>query len=123
MKQLVSFCALTALFCLASGAQNLSTDYPFRATLLENGVDTYELFWRFDRDLKSITFAVRVNTTGWVGFGLSPNGEMPGSDVVIGWVDSNQRGYLDVSIMQYTVLSGRPHNGDNSWPYVGLLYW
>ena len=36
---------------------------------------------------ETISFAVHVNTTGWVGFGLSPNGQMPNSDVVIGWVD------------------------------------
>ena len=35
---------------------------------------------------QSIAFAVNVSTTGWVGFGLSPNGQMPQSDVVIGWV-------------------------------------
>ncbi|XP_065886142.1 DBH-like monooxygenase protein 1 homolog [Dysidea avara] len=29
--------------------------------------------------------AVQVQTTGWIGFGFSPNGGMTGSDVVIGW--------------------------------------
>ena len=27
-----------------------------------------------------------VQTHGYIGFGLSPNGNMAGSDVVIGWV-------------------------------------
>ena len=93
--KLLSICALSALLSLAAAAPDLSS-YPFSATLLE---DSYELFWRFDRDLKNITFAVRVKTTGWVGFGLSPNGEMTNSDLVLGWVDAddNKRGYLNVS--------------------------
>ena len=45
---------------------------------------------------ETITFAVRVQTTGWVGFGLSPNGQMPNSDVVIGWV-KGEESYFDVS--------------------------
>ena len=66
--------------------QDLSS-YPFKATLntAENG-GLYELYWNFDNDAETISFAVRVQTTGWVGFGLSPNGQMPNSDVVIGWV-------------------------------------
>ena len=97
--KLLSICALSALLSLAAAAHDLSS-YPFSATLLDKGEDSYELFWRFDRDLKNITFAVRVKTTGWVGFGLSPNGEMTNSDLVLGWVDAddNKRGYLNVSL-------------------------
>ena len=29
---------------------------------------------------------VHVATQGWVGFGISPNGDMKGSDVIMGWV-------------------------------------
>ncbi len=67
------------------GAHDLSQDYRFFATLDQDGM--YQLFWSFDLDAGTISFAVRVKTTGWVGFGLSPNGQMPGSDVIIGWVD------------------------------------
>ena len=45
--------------------------------------------WNFDNDAETISFAVRVKTSGWVGFGLSPNGQMPDSDVVIGWVTAD----------------------------------
>ncbi len=78
------------------GARNLSQDYRFFATLDQD--EMYELFWNFDLDVETISFAVRVNTTGWVGFGLSPNGQMPGSDVVIGWVDSEGGKFFHVSI-------------------------
>ncbi|CAI8042477.1 DBH-like monooxygenase protein 1 homolog [Geodia barretti] len=61
--------------------------YSFQTVLntQENG-GLYELYWTFDNEAETISFAVRVNATGWVGFGLSPNGQMPDSDVVIGWV-------------------------------------
>jgi hypothetical protein len=48
--------------------------------------DQYILYWNYtDTD---ILFEIQVKTTGWVGFGLSPNGGMDGSDVIIAWVDS-----------------------------------
>ena len=94
--KLLQLTVLASLFAFAASAHDLSAEYPFRTTLLDSGDDFYELYWRFDRQLKNITFAVRVNTTGWVGFGLSPNGGMTNSDVVIGWVNNN-RGYLNVS--------------------------
>uniref|UniRef100_A0A3Q1EF73 Monooxygenase, DBH-like 1, like n=1 Tax=Acanthochromis polyacanthus TaxID=80966 RepID=A0A3Q1EF73_9TELE len=42
------------------------------------------LKWGFDNLQGNITFQLVVNSTGWVGFGLSPNGGMKGSDIVIG---------------------------------------
>ena len=46
--------------------------------------DVYHLFWKSDNT--SVTFEVHAKVKGWVGFGLSPNGGMPNSDIVIGWV-------------------------------------
>ena len=73
---------------------DLSSTYQFNASLHER----YMLYWSFNNDAQTIRFAVRVRTTGWVGFGISPNGQMPQSDVVIGWVD-NGRSYFDVSLI------------------------
>ena len=86
MRALVKLAVLTCALSVACCAHDLSS-YPFKATLNteENG-GLYELYWNFDNDAETISFAVRVQTTGWVGFGLSPNGQMPNSDVVIGWV-------------------------------------
>ena len=51
------------------------------------GPDVYILYWNYtDTD---ITFEVHAKTTGWVGFGISPNGDMKNSDVIIAWIDSN----------------------------------
>ena len=81
--------AVVVLFAFAlsfaSCAHDLSEIYPFKNTLNTDG-GLYELYWSFDHDTETISFAVRVQTTGWVGFGISPNGQMPNSDVVIGWV-------------------------------------
>ena len=75
---------------------HLAEKYPFSTTLHEG---YYYLYWNFSSTDETIQFAVRVKTTGWVGFGISPNGQMPGSDVVIGWVDG-QKSYFHVSCFQ-----------------------
>ena len=53
---------------------------------------------------KVIYFAVSARTTGWVGFGLSPNGQMPNSDVVIGWMDENNVQHLTVNSMLFSIV-------------------
>ena len=82
MKSCLLF--LLVLFPIVICNEDLASIYPFNVTLVE---DTYWLYWNFNHTTQNISFAVRVKTTGWIGFGLSPNGQMPGSDVVIGWVD------------------------------------
>ena len=47
----------------------------------------YDLYYRVDGN--RIDFAVRVQTEGWVGFGISPNGLMLASDVIMGYVDDD----------------------------------
>lgn len=86
-------CAVIAL-----GAANLQEKYPFSAVLFDEGGQYYELHWSYVRSTESIYFAVNASTTGWVGFGLSPTGQMTGSDVVIGWVSEEGNSYFHVSI-------------------------
>ena len=85
---------LTLTVHLALSVQDLRSTYQFNARLHED----YTLYWSFDNDAQNISFAVRVRTTGWIGFGLSPNGQMPQSDVVIGWVDGSGGTHFDVRI-------------------------
>ncbi len=77
---------LSLLALTVYGAHDLSQEYRFSAILDRDGL--YELHWNYDLSAQTISFAVRVQTTGWVGFGISPDGGMVGSDVVIGWVES-----------------------------------
>ena len=76
---------LASAMQFAACAHNLEEEYRFSA-ILDDG---YKLHWSFNLEQQTIAFAVNVSTTGWVGFGLSPNGQMPQSDVVIGWVDND----------------------------------
>ena len=86
MQTLLQLAVVACALSLASSTHDFS-NYPFKTTLnTEEDGGLYELYWNFDNDAERIDFAVRVQTTGWVGFGLSPNGQMPNSDVVIGWV-------------------------------------
>lgn len=57
------------------------------------------LRWGFDEILSNITIELCVNTTGWVGFGLSPNGDMIGADIVMGGVNTDGY-YFGVSIFK-----------------------
>ena len=81
----VLLAAMLSLSTVVAGADGISREYHFSAVFAE---DDYILHWEVDMQTKVIVFSVNVSTTGWVGFGLSPTGQMPGSDVVIGWVDN-----------------------------------
>ncbi|XP_024146154.1 DBH-like monooxygenase protein 2 homolog [Oryzias melastigma] len=53
------------------------------------------LKWGFDNAQGEITFELAVNSTGWIGFGLSRSGEMYGADIVIGGVGPNGNYFND----------------------------
>ncbi|KAI8484201.1 hypothetical protein Bbelb_379860 [Branchiostoma belcheri] len=74
--------AIAATFVLFAHIVGASADFTHHASLDEDG--KFLLFWKFDEE--KIELEARVQTTGWVGLGLSPNGGMPGSDIAIGWV-------------------------------------
>ena len=78
--------AMLSLSAVVVGADDISREYHLSAVFAEGN---YILHWEVDMQTKVIVFSVNVSTTGWVGFGLSPTGQMPGSDVVIGWVDKD----------------------------------
>ena len=84
---------LAIIGCHGVHGDVFSEKYPFSLTLQEG---IYDLYWNFSTVDETIHFAVKVNTTGWVGFGISPNGQMPGSDVIIAWVDGDEA-YFHVS--------------------------
>jgi len=75
--------ALSVATRISSLTYNKDTYFVNRAILVEP--DTYRVFWNFsDSD---IVFKVVVRTSGWIGFGLSPNGGMFNSDLVLAWLD------------------------------------
>ncbi|XP_076872509.1 DBH-like monooxygenase protein 1 homolog [Brachyhypopomus gauderio] len=76
----------------------------------------YVIKWRFDET--TITLEIEAETTGSVGFGISPNGAMASSDLLIGgvargepylrdyFVDQN-RGVHEDPVQSYRLLYGR----------------
>ncbi|NXN22908.1 MOXD2 protein, partial [Nycticryphes semicollaris] len=54
------------------------------------------LHWDHDEQ-EMMSFELQVHTTGWVAFGFSLHGELPGSDIVIGGVFPNGSIYFSVS--------------------------
>lgn len=63
-----------------------------RVTLDPRG--KYVLEWDVDWTTERVTFNVTVETTGYVGFGLSSNGKMSGADIVIGGVMPSGKWYF-----------------------------
>ncbi|XP_078324969.1 DBH-like monooxygenase protein 2 isoform X2 [Crassostrea virginica] len=59
-----------------------SEDFDFKEKLDSEG--KYVLFWNNNKT--HITFEIHVETKGYIGFGLSPNGKMYPADVIVGWV-------------------------------------
>ena len=52
--------------------------------LVANG--QYRFYWNYTQT--ELIGEIHCRTSGWVGFGLSPNGNMDKSDVVIGWISN-----------------------------------
>ncbi|KAJ8385923.1 hypothetical protein AAFF_G00178850 [Aldrovandia affinis] len=60
----------------------------FRHSTILDAHGKYKLRWRYDES--KITFEAEVETKGYIGFGLSPNGAMALSDIVIGGVEKGK---------------------------------
>ncbi|CAL8068054.1 unnamed protein product [Orchesella dallaii] len=65
-----------------------------QSLILDNPRGSYLLDQKIDWSAKRAVFNVTVKTTGFIGFGLSKNGEMEGADIVIGGVASNGEPYF-----------------------------
>ena len=78
---------LSTLLCSSIAQQDPSLAARFGSFFQFNAFPLYELYWSVTGN--NVTFAVRVQMEGWVAFGISPNGLMLDSDVVIGFVDDN----------------------------------
>lgn len=54
-----------------------SEDYTHVEVVNEDDPSQYQIFWKLINE-DEIQFELHCKTTGWVGFGLSPNGGMAG---------------------------------------------
>ena len=92
---------ILAVALLSAGladADHLEDTYPFNRILNDN--PSYKLYWKVNLEEEEINFAVKAETEGWVGFGLSVRPTMIGSDVVIGWIANDSIPVLHVSYPQ-----------------------
>lgn len=71
-------CLLTPLVPSEAYSYQLTID-PTRPQLLN-------LYWKLINS-DEIQFELHCQTTGYASLGISPDGNMPNSDIVIGWVD------------------------------------
>merc|ERR1719336_1832309 len=68
--------------------------YDNTVRLSSEGQPRYDLYWTYHQDRREFDFAVDVATKGWVGLGISPNGDMNGGDIVLGWVTESGNTHL-----------------------------
>ncbi|XP_075905693.1 DBH-like monooxygenase protein 2 homolog [Nelusetta ayraudi] len=119
---------LAVLLSLGTRAARGSSDpgLPFMEYLDQE--DLVCLKWGFDDLQGNITFQLVVNTTGWVGFGFSPNGGMQGSDMVMGGLNSSGTYFADYHAtgktmplvdqqQSYTLLSLNENDGQTTMTF------
>ncbi|NXN64810.1 MOXD2 protein, partial [Himantopus himantopus] len=85
------FLLLLSCFCFGQPAPPL-----LRFSIFLDPSNMVRLHWDHDEQ-EMMLFELQVHTTGWVAFGFSPHGELPGSDIVIGGVFPNGSIYFSVS--------------------------
>lgn len=89
---------------MAGGATGVATSAAGAAAtgtpIWDHAIDLNEDFrilWQIIN--QDITFEIQARTLGYVGFGFSPDGNLAGADMAIGWVDKGQT-YFQVSEAQ-----------------------
>ncbi|CAL8133761.1 unnamed protein product [Orchesella dallaii] len=86
---------LNSLSSIASGATFLHND-ELQLKAIGESLDpsgSYILSWEVDLKKQRITFEAEVATLGYIGLGISPNGNMAGADLFIGGVYKNGTKY------------------------------
>lgn len=58
------------------------------------------MHWNYTSD--EIIIRVMMKTSGWIGFGLSPNGGMLNSDILLAWPSSNGGEFRDAHVASTT---------------------
>ena len=69
-----------------AGAIVFNENTYFVNTAVLNEGANFRIDWNYTTE--DITFRITASTTGWVGFGLSPNGGMFNSDIILAWTNS-----------------------------------
>ncbi|KAK3586447.1 hypothetical protein CHS0354_001829 [Potamilus streckersoni] len=91
-QQMISL-AIISYLAMAWGYAGVKPTEPFNYSIEVDPNGDFLLFWKFNDT--HITFEVHVKTYGYVGFGLSENGNMYPADVVVGWVKDGVTHFKD----------------------------
>lgn len=94
----------------AAGAQQQATPVWDHAIDLN---EDFRILWQIIN--QDITFEIQARTLGYVGFGFSPDGNVAGADMAIGWVDKGQT-YFQVSD-KINQIRGNPKHREKK-PYT-----
>ena len=84
MKIIILLFHFVIFICIIDAVPIPTSTYTNKIVLVEP--EKYILYWNYTQT--DIIFEIHVKATGWIGFGLSPNGDMLHSDVILAWVDS-----------------------------------
>ncbi|MGA1821284.1 MAG: Ig-like domain-containing protein [Thermoplasmatota archaeon] len=82
----------------------ISGEYSHKRSF-DNG--EFTVHWDFDGDL--LLMGLEANTTGWISIGFGPSTMMKDADMIIGWVDDQDRVYV---IDAYSTGENGPHPPD-----------
>ena len=82
---------LISLTVSLSFSTDWSDGFDYNTYIDENQL--FKLYWT-DLENDIIEFGIEVSSTGWIALGISPNGQMPNSDIALGWVDDDGNAYL-----------------------------
>jgi len=78
---------IAILICLLAELNAVDSNTFFVNNVTLTAPDQYFLYWNYTST--DITFKVVVKTNGWIGFGISPNGGMAFSDLVVAYLNQN----------------------------------
>lgn len=95
--------ALFSILICSSLAQDPDLSDRFNSYFRLNESPLFELYWSVNITGNRIACAVRARTNGWVGFGISPDGRMLDSDVIMAFVDDNT-GVVNFTVSGHSTL-------------------
>lgn len=82
----MKFSHLVIIFCILI---SITKEHTETLSVFQDG--SYNLSWAEDSLANTMTFSIDAATTGWVGIGLSSNGQMDGADLVLCYIDKNSK--------------------------------
>ena len=79
----MKYLCILLLFVYNINCQTINSNSFFVNRVVLSAPDAYVLFWNYTNT--DIIFKIVAKTNGWVGFGISPNGGMENSDIILAY--------------------------------------